>query len=449
MPKKKSRQGTTANFRVRRELVQGQLNAAVMRCDIEDRELPCWGYATAGLEKYKQREVALMLVKRPGERDEAYPHGPFTFFRMLWKDAKAGRIVKEGDVTVFEESGFFGFAAVAYVDGLGAGGLAAIGLTADELECAQAFGSQRVFSLLSKAERFFPVPYWTERGRPSRVSMREMRTSVLVPARRLHDSGFSVFREDGRVVMVARNVDQANGALSLLIGVPPERAVAILTEMHPACDAALRWEPGQSGPSANGARGGKATRLCGSFVIVRLNQPQDDARVVEDGFVVSLTAESWAKLHSALSEQADVDLPSCSLEWLREEAPETENVEATVEATPAPTRSWRRRILLKESQEQLAQAVDLNRFMGFVVTVDLAVMDVFSTDTSKGELRISVSIDPPGLTKYYLGRKGAMVHSSMERLWEELSILPPLFVTKPVSFLLEFDVGERRRDVAV
>jgi hypothetical protein len=55
-----------------------------------------------------------------------------------------------------------------------------------------------------------------------------------------------------------------------------------------------------------------------------------------------------------------------------------------------------------------------------------------------------VEIESKQMPRYHLERKGALEDVSMRRLAERLQNIPGPFVTETISFMLEFDIGERR-----
>jgi hypothetical protein len=429
----KHRRSGKNHFSVHEELVLGELKATIFLHQVEDRAMPCWCYATEGFRRYKHREIAFTLVRKPDEKVEDYPKEPLEVFQKLYRDAKDGWKVTVGHITPLEGEGMLGFAGVAFLDTQGAGGLAMIGLLSEELKCIEEFGAQRMFSLLGKAERFFPAPYWTERGRPSRGSLKEMESSVLYTVKRIHESGFCVFREAGRVVMRARLGYDSNAALRRIADPPRDQPLALLTEMHPDCDGALKWDAGLIIPSASVAPGSKGARICGSFVVLRPNQPEDSARILEDGYVLALTAPNWERMREALMGKKDLVLPTCELQWTEQE-------------DQWPARSWRRRMMVKagDSEEQMLTKVEPRLLAGLIGNIEQEVLDVFQGDWSIGELRVMVEIESKQMPRYQLERKGALDDVSMRRLAEQLQNIPGPFVKETISFMLEFDIGVRR-----
>src|SRR5262249_54050927 len=145
--------------------------------------------------------------------------------------------------------------------------LGMIGLTEDEVAAFQDFGATRVLSILGKAERFYPTPYWTERNRPSRMSP-DWRNSILAKIAHISGSGFRVFKEGNRIILRAHAGVVAQRTTEALRSLPPNVPLALLAEIDPSADAALVWQPGQSEPHAITPPGGQGRRLCGSFVIL-------------------------------------------------------------------------------------------------------------------------------------------------------------------------------------
>lgn len=387
-----------------------------------------------------------MLVRKEGERVGDFPREPFEFFRKLLRGAKDGHTVNVGDVVRVGGAGLLGFPGLAFLDTQGAGGLVMIGLTEEEMKGHLEFGVQRVLSLMNKAEQFYPAPYWTERRRASRICMKDMEASILHTVTRIHNTGLSAYRESSRIVLRIRAGRRTDALLRTLREVPEDVPVALLAEMHPSCDGQLKWVPGQTVPAASTPAGSKATRLCGSFVVLRPDQPEDSARILEDGYVLALTPRRYKLLRKAILAQEDLVMPTCELAWIEDD---DVPLPIPVEEFPAAMgtrRSWRKRIMLGQSQEQTNEAASPEWLMGLITSIEIAVAAVFSEDASVGKLRVGVRLKPMEMPIYQLDRKGQMNDAVMKRLWQELQILATFPVKSTIDFSVEFDIGVRTKE---
>ncbi len=390
-----------------------------------------------------------MLVRKENERVGDFPREPFEFFRKLLRFAKDEQTVNVGDVTRVGGGGLLGFPGVVYLDTQGAGGLVMVGLTEEEMQAHMEFGVQRVLSLMNKADRFYPAPYWTERKRESRICMTDMEESVLHTVTRIHNTGLTAYRESSRIMLRIRTGRKTDALLRTLREVPEDVPVALIGEMHPSCDGQLKWVPGQTVPSASTPPGSKATRLCGSFVVLRPDQPEDSARILEDGYVLALTPRRYKSLRKAILAQEDLVMPTCELAWIEDdgvpEAPPADEFPAAI----GTTRSWRKRIMLKQTQAETNEAVPPDRLMGLITSIEMAVAAVFRDDASVGELRVAVRLRPMELPIFQLDRKGRMNDAVMREIWQELQILPTIPTNSTIEFSVEFDIGVRKKAAQV
>ena len=312
----KHRPSDKRHFPVHEELVKGELKATISLHQVEDRGISCWCYKSEGLAAYEQREVAFTLVRRPGERPETYPREPLKFFRMLLEAVKEGSRVDVGGASAIEDDvTMLGFGGVGFIEAPAVGGLAMIGLTREEVEAFELYGMQRVFSLIGKAGRCFPAPYWSARGRKSSISLKNMEASVLNTVMRIHDSGFSVYRENARIMLRARRDERWLATSMTLRDTPVDMTLALLTELHPSCDGELNWELGQGQPAGVMKPGSEGLRVGGSFVVIRPGQAEDSAQIVEDGYVLGFKQESWDLLRDAILTQKTLSLETCELGW--------------------------------------------------------------------------------------------------------------------------------------
>lgn len=444
----KHRRSENRHFPVCEELVRGELKATISLHQVEGREIPCWCYKTEGLAAYEQREVAFVLVRKRGDRPESYPREPLKFLRMLLEAVKEGSTVDVGGASAIDDNlTMLGFAGVGFVEAPAVGGLAMIGFTQAEVEALERFGTQRVFSLIGKAGRHFPTPYWSTRGRKSSISLKNMEASVLNTVMRIHDSGFSAFRENSRIQLRARRDERWLATSMTLRDTPVDMTFALLTELHPSCDGELNWEPGQGQPAGALKPGSEGARMGGSFVVIRPGQAEDSAQIVEDGYVLGFKQESWDRLRNAILTNEALSLETCELGWDAIQLPEgVEAFEVPVEREER--RSWRRRIMLRESPEQLLEKIENGRLMGFIATIEFAVSDVFRADSSIGQLRVLCKLVEKTPPIFELVSRGLISNASMEKLAAELDILPgPHFEKGPVSFMVEFDIGVRQNEM--
>jgi hypothetical protein len=84
--------------------------------------------------------------------------------------------------------------------------------------------------------------------------------------------------------------------------------VALTAELDPEADALAVYRPGQKGPFALRAGEAPVARMAGTFVAFTSGADADVAKLVEDGFVVELTAASRRALDEAFAAGRDLQL---------------------------------------------------------------------------------------------------------------------------------------------
>jgi hypothetical protein len=119
--------------------------------------------------------------------------------------------------------------------------------------------------------------------------------------------------------------DQLTQVRELLtrVAAGPEGAFALLCDADPDANAHLAWLPGDTEPFSITPSTGDASCLTGGFLALVFGPTiAESGRVVEDGFALTLSADSWARVHSALVAGEPVTLPvkepdqiGLSVEW--------------------------------------------------------------------------------------------------------------------------------------
>jgi hypothetical protein len=285
---------------------------------------------TDGLVKRRQRElvVTLRLAENEDVRDRMRELSRFFVTVLRW--AQQRNLVDTGGVTRFGERGMFGGKnnGLLYVDARPLRGvtmpgraLAAIVVDAAEVETALAHGVYRIMARLGEQSACFPFPTWSDLSRPSVASPREGE-SALSKISRTRAPGVHFVIEDKRlrvrVPKAARGV-LGRGVGALDAGTP----FALLTEPATNADALLVWYPGQTEPKATYAEGSEGARLTGGCLTVVPGGQKDQIRVMEDGYTLLLSTQTWGTLASALLGERTISVPmadgaTLELEWLYE-----------------------------------------------------------------------------------------------------------------------------------
>lgn len=354
------------------ELIPGKLRVRVYQHEIDtcNGAIPCWSYVSDGLWKHGQKELIFTLHSSDSDELTASPDIPsqsdygvhqyiFAFYKEVYRFAQQGQMVYEGDCTQFGSQGFLGcgnWSAFVYtrpqpLEGIEVTSplLAAILLTAEEFEVYQNFGLTRVLSHLGRAYVYYPCPPWTERSRSSVVSMKEMQGTILgrMPLLSVRGGGARVYQEarphsiqqspqprqflqqqivqwsENSARITLRLLPQAGEQLRRqLVQCPPDSIVALLTELDPTANACLVWRSGQADAFAITPPNSEGSRSGGCFIAFVPQQDADRGQVLEDGFVMLLTDQSWLTIRDAIALGNPIFIPatnngaSFSLEWI-------------------------------------------------------------------------------------------------------------------------------------
>jgi len=100
--------------------------------------------------------------------------------------------------------------------------------------------------------------------------------------------------------------------------------VLFYTLVDRRADSCLVWAPLSDRPVLIGPESSKALRKTGAFLAVVPEQKQNEIRIIEDGYVLSLNTTTWQKLRDAFVSGGDVTLSgekeeevSISIEWVK------------------------------------------------------------------------------------------------------------------------------------
>ena len=318
------------------EIVPGKLKVRVYLHDVPvdgGKAVSCWSYVSEGLWQYRQKEIVFTLRRELDEEAADLPDAPFEYFRQVHGFAEKGQLVDAGGFTLFGAGQFLGHKGVGYIDAdsfrdfdIPKPALAAILLKEEELEALKAFGMTRVMSSLGKAYSHYPCPPWSDRRRASIIGEEMMERSLLTRMRCLHVSGAARLEREELSLRLFR--ERSAGLPKMVAEMGTNTPVAFLTEFDVDANGCLVWAPGQKKSRAITPPGGDGSRLTGSFIMFVSKQSEDRARLLEDGFGVLLTPESWARVRDAIVRGTAMSIPlkvdeQCafkrlSVEWVRQ-----------------------------------------------------------------------------------------------------------------------------------
>jgi hypothetical protein len=285
-----------------------------------------------GLRKHRQRELVVTVRLAANDDVSEKARELARFFATVHNWARQGRRVNAGELTQFGARGLFGqsnngllYTSARAIDGvkLPARALAAVLVDGAEARLAMACGVYRVLTRMAEQQRHFPDPTWSELSRPSVATPRESE-SFLTKVRRARTRAASFVVEGKRVrVLLTREVraDLRRSVASLAPGAP----FALLLAPAASANAALVWHPGQKEPKAITEDGSDGSRLSGSCLLIAPGGQKDQARIMEDGYSLLFSNESWARVSAALAASKPLKLSMAEeimleLEWHSEDA---------------------------------------------------------------------------------------------------------------------------------
>ncbi len=262
---------------------------------------------THGLHKQKQHEIVVSLRLAPSDDLAEQARDLIRFFATVHDWARQGRRVDAGELTQFGARGLFGqsdngllYVTARPISGveLPARALAAVLVDRAEARLAMDCGVYRVLSRLGEQHRHFPHPTWSDLHRSSVATPRESE-SLLAKVRRARTRAASFLVQGKRVrILLSREVrtDLRSSVASLPAGAP----FALLTAPADSANAVLVWHPGQKEPKAITPDGSDGSRLSGCCLLIASGGQKDQARLLEDGYSLLFSHETWARVSAAL-----------------------------------------------------------------------------------------------------------------------------------------------------
>jgi hypothetical protein len=274
-------------------------------------EITCWVASSDGLRTFAHPELAFAVRAVP-QLDRAGAANVFAgMLGALARAAASGQRVTTGGMTRFGRP-VFGFDGVVYMPSQSIAALhfpdttlLGVFASADELTCVERFGARRLACLLARQTGYYPMPPWSDPGRP-RFPLASW-PSVLAEMPVVRLAGASVVKADGLHLRLsrARCAPILHAVMPQLGDTPP---TFVMHEVHPQADACLVWDPSQQEPSAVAPPGSRGERLGGCFLAFANEQPDNASQLVEDGFAYFLRDADYARVRSAWLSGEDVTI---------------------------------------------------------------------------------------------------------------------------------------------
>ena len=181
----------------------------------------------------------------------------------------------------------------------------AILITDEEYRIYENYGIQRLLSNMGFTERYFPHPPWSVRSRENFVSMTDMQSSVLsnvvssmIPEARVTKIEHPRQKE---CIKLWVSPDSHEAVKKFLSQLKPNQPFTVYTELDKDVDSCLVWKHPQKNPMAINVDDVSMSRVSGSFIIFCPEQSTDGYLLVEDGFSMLITNDTYNHIYNALS----------------------------------------------------------------------------------------------------------------------------------------------------
>jgi hypothetical protein len=291
------------SFPLTQELIPEKLTVIVDLVTIESPggPLQCWKYTTQGYAVLGQKEMIFLLARDKSEAAEAFPQEPLTMFTNFEALFNSGLKYDIGDLPDFGGPGPFGrqvtFLPAQPVKGteIAADALIPFLIDLTERNSIQDYGISRFIARLGKMSGTFPCPVWSQRQRAFLPGSIDQDT-VLNQVERVAFPQIIVYQEGDAIYLI----NQPQMAARFRDNLPALIPVAFLTGLDPKADALLVWEAQQEESAAHIQPGKEGDHLCGSFLIIIPEQPENKWEIYEDGFCWMVTRVAWESIRKVL-----------------------------------------------------------------------------------------------------------------------------------------------------
>lgn len=482
-------------------LIPGELTVTIYKHEVKvpGHMQDAWTYVSEGLAKFGQDEIAFTVLKSPGEKDENYPQDPLIFYRMLPGLAKQNKIVKQGSITEFGPTAkaFLApqFKGIIYLPAaeftgvtMPARTLAAVPITSQELAVYHRTGPGRVAGRLTKQGRLYPYSTWCDRKRQTLFNDKDVAAisqDLLAQAAMANAFSVSVMASKGQCSLYLP--EKAGTQLAASLNQAPKNvAIMLSTGVDPRANAHLVWTaPGNDRIDAVGPDGSDGTRISGSFLEIVPGVDRNECRQVEDGYMLMLTKNEWARFKQALSEHKEFALETTTGQPAkkRDKKALTNEIKQFAlfwDRTPVPTDGsayknpvdgktydapggWhvyrpeepRARagkngedgkiivdgIVLLTDEKTVAKSISAESLAGFIKRIEDAARTTMRTGTRPRdyEMLIQTELTPGNQANYQIAvRPESLASRQVQSLHEELKRLPAPPAGGTVKFQLKF-----------
>jgi len=170
-----------------------------------------------------------------------------------------------------------------------------------------AFGVTRVAAALGRINHFYPTPVWTliKRDPGWMAKMNQKSPLGMVPGINLPSACATLSKQE--ILMEIKSVDLSE-FLEDYSYLPENTPFYIKTHYSIQADGCLTWSD-DGVLEAITPHGSEGKKLTGAFISFIPFQEEDNIKLVEDGFFMSCTDQTYQKIVDALSNKTPLQLP--------------------------------------------------------------------------------------------------------------------------------------------
>lgn len=417
-------QPPAGQFPRRIEIVPGALSITASLVDAQngDRRIPCWCLASDGLRAHGQQEIVLVLTRQPGDDFERLVRDAANYFKIVRDFAAKGQLVHVLGFTQFGGPGFLAgptvrgitYTNLPVIEGvdLPRDSLLAVLLLGEEIEAVRGLGAPRVLARIGQHFRYYPWPYWSDRGRPAVGADAGDEGSILARVGSATQPGFHA-RADGTTLVFRIRPGVGQKLAEKLEKAPADAVIALIPELDLAGDGLLVWRQGQKGPAAITPEGSSGRKLSLCFVGLLRDQPEDGGQLVEDGAAMKFTNESWKRFLAALRDGTALTFAATGEGLRLSLLPVDAEIKSAVDgSTMRATGGWTSyepehpaeippdgvlrtsRVVLLTEENELARRVDVEALAHYLNALEAAARDRLGRGLERGHAALRVTLEP-------------------------------------------------------
>ncbi|CAG8689836.1 13136_t:CDS:1, partial [Ambispora leptoticha] len=327
--------------------------------------------------------------------------------------------------------------------------LHAVLVTDEEYEVCKNYGILRLLGKRGYKEKCFPFPPWNERICKSVVTMADFKTSIINHILSTSITGASVTKLTGdqakECIMLQISPSSHEMTKKFIEQVGTEKPIAIFTGLDDNADSCLIWQSGLKQPTAISLND-ISRRLAGCFILFCPAQDKNQLIMIEDGFSLILTNETYYQLCEALCScktfSASIDdNTQFKLVWKA----------MSDELKPLKKASRNNDIVKMDKMvlltgHEMTQRITINSLANYVDELDMVVVKHFSSMEKGDNLNLHVVVlvnEDKSVNIQFQKNPQDYEKASLDKLQENLKLVnQPEVYGGPISFRLDYHVWE-------